>query len=315
MSMRRSSNDTVNRAFQTFLLLFSSAKRKSTAARRDPSVCAMADDAPAFVDLHAAARGGDLEALGARVAAGDDVHGMDKHKRTALHMAAWAGQVRSIVACASSSVRPPPLSHISIPRPDAMPPPLQTEAVKFLVASGAKPTSEAMDGITPLHFACQKGHLESARALIAAGANPKALTHKGENSLHMACKSGSLETVTAILRKKVDPLHRNKKGERASDVARGEQCEQIKHAVLAAAKEKTEHLAATNEGRGGGLEVDGIGPSIGPSIRPSIGPSIGPPKQTKRQIADVENAPSDALAAAGKKTKNNPVLSFGDEDE
>lgn len=85
-------------------------------------MCAMADDAPAFVDLHAAARGGDLEALGARVAAGDDVHGMDKHKRTALHMAAWAGQVRSIVACASSSVRPPPLSHISIPRPDAMPP-------------------------------------------------------------------------------------------------------------------------------------------------------------------------------------------------
>ena len=29
----------------------------------------MADDAPAFVDLHAAARAADLEALGARVAA------------------------------------------------------------------------------------------------------------------------------------------------------------------------------------------------------------------------------------------------------
>lgn len=54
----------------------------------------MGDDAPAFVDLHAAARAGDLDALGARVAAGDDVDGRDKHKRTALHMAAWAGQVR-----------------------------------------------------------------------------------------------------------------------------------------------------------------------------------------------------------------------------
>ena len=53
----------------------------------------MADDAPAFVDLHAAARAGDLVALGARVAAGDEVDGRDKHKRTALHMAAWAGQV------------------------------------------------------------------------------------------------------------------------------------------------------------------------------------------------------------------------------
>ena len=53
----------------------------------------MADDAPAFVDLHAAARAGDLVALGARVAAGDEVDGRDKHRRTALHMAAWAGQV------------------------------------------------------------------------------------------------------------------------------------------------------------------------------------------------------------------------------
>ena len=63
--------------------------------------CAMADDAPAFVDLHAAARAGDLDALGARVAAGDEVDGRDKHKRTALHMAAWAGQV-------SLQIRAPP---------------------------------------------------------------------------------------------------------------------------------------------------------------------------------------------------------------
>ena len=63
-------------------------------------MCRMADDSsPSFVDLHAAARGGDLEALGARVAAGDDVHGRDKHKRTALHMAAWAGQVRVFIFC------------------------------------------------------------------------------------------------------------------------------------------------------------------------------------------------------------------------
>ena len=54
-------------------------------ARSRRVACTMADDAPAFVDLHAAARAGDLDALGARVAAGDEVDGRDKHKRTALH--------------------------------------------------------------------------------------------------------------------------------------------------------------------------------------------------------------------------------------
>ena len=47
------------------------------------------------------------------------------------------------------------------------------DAVKFLTASGAKLSVEAMDGISPLHFACQKGHFETARELINSGANPK----------------------------------------------------------------------------------------------------------------------------------------------
>ena len=85
------------------------------------------------VDLHGAARTGDVDALGKCIAAGADVNGRDKHKRTALHLAAYAGQL---------------------------------EAVRFLIASGAKTAVEAMDGIAPLHFACQKGHWEVARELI-----------------------------------------------------------------------------------------------------------------------------------------------------
>ena len=78
----------------------------------------MADDAPAFVDLHAAARAGDLEALGARVAAGDDVDGRDKHKRTALHMAAWAGQVSLQILPPLSPLRrrATPLPRFPLPR-------------------------------------------------------------------------------------------------------------------------------------------------------------------------------------------------------
>ena len=121
--------------------------------------------------------------------------------------------------------------------------------MKFLVASGAKVGAEAMDGITPLHFACQKARLETARALVAAGANPKGLTHKGENALHMAARGGSLEVVRAVLRRKVDPLHKSKRGERASDVARGDEKDEIREALAAAEEEKRAHLEATAEGR------------------------------------------------------------------
>jgi hypothetical protein len=203
--------------------------------------------------------------------------------------------------------------------------------VKFLVASGAKVGAEAMDGITPLHFACQKAHLETARALVAAGANPKGLTHKGENALHMAARGGSLEVVRAVLRRKVDPLHKSKRGERASDVARGDEKDEIREALAAAEEEKRAHLEATAEGRaavaeegeGGGPSIGPeIGPAIGPSIGPAIGPAIGPPAKPsqsragKRPIAEAANAPADALAAAnGAKKKKAPILSFGDEDD
>ena len=191
--------------------------------------------------------------------------------------------------------------------------------MKFLVASGAKVGAEAMDGITPLHFACQKARLETARALVAAGANPKGLTHKGENALHMAARGGSLEVVRAVLRRKVDPLHKSKRGERASDVARGDEKDEIREVLAAAEEEKRAHLEATAEGRAAVAEEgEGGGPSIGPAIGPAIGPPAKPSQSRagKRPIAEAANAPADALAAAnGAKKKKAPILSFGDEDD
>ena len=50
--------------------------------------------AMAEVYLHDAARNGDVEAINKAVAAGQDVNARDAHKRTPLHLAAHAGQVR-----------------------------------------------------------------------------------------------------------------------------------------------------------------------------------------------------------------------------
>ena len=71
-------------------------------------------------------------------------------------------------------------------------------------------------------------------------------------------------------------------------------------------------------------EDDDDDDAAAPSIGPSIGPSMPPPRhlREKREIAEVEDAPADALAAAAaapvskkaKKANGKPVLSFGDDD-
>ena len=74
--------------------------------------------------LHAAARVGDIDALGKRIAAGDDVNEKDKVKRTPLHLAAWAGQVRDARprSGAHRRVAPPPFPSPS--RPSRSSPPV-----------------------------------------------------------------------------------------------------------------------------------------------------------------------------------------------
>ena len=193
------------------------------------------------MDLHSAARAGDVDALGKCIAAGADVNGPDRHKRTALHLAAYAGQL---------------------------------DAIRFLIASGAKTAVEAMDGIAPLHFACQKGHWDVARELINLGANQKALNYKGENALHFAALSGNQKLVEMLLRKQVNPCHRSKRGKLPSECAKDEVVRVILEAAAAA---KEAHILSTQAGIAEAkgeenADVEGGGGAIGPSIGPSIGP-------------------------------------------
>jgi ankyrin repeat protein len=44
------------------------------------------------MDLHTAARNGDVARMLELIGLGTDLNSRDKHSRTALHMAAWAGQ-------------------------------------------------------------------------------------------------------------------------------------------------------------------------------------------------------------------------------
>ena len=86
--------------------------------------------------LHNAAREGNVVELTKLLAQSSSVQTRDKHSRTPLHLAAWAGQL---------------------------------ECCKLLVAEGADKGAAAMDDTTALHFAAQKGHPEVVRFLLNEG--------------------------------------------------------------------------------------------------------------------------------------------------
>lgn len=69
------------------------------------SVCQVPD--LAAMNLHTAARTGDLEAIGTCLLAGVALNDTDDHSRTPLHLAAWAGHVVRLGACPRPALRRP----------------------------------------------------------------------------------------------------------------------------------------------------------------------------------------------------------------
>lgn len=76
--------------------------------------------------------------------------------------------------------------------------------VKLLIELGADVNSSHVDGITPLHYACQEGQLEVAEYLVTSGAHVSALCDKGFSILIHAVKSRSLPMVSWALEQGCD---------------------------------------------------------------------------------------------------------------
>jgi ankyrin repeat protein len=62
--------------------------------------------------------------------------------------------------------------------------------VKLLLESAADVNAIQMDGQTPLHLACEKGHLDIAQLLLESAADFNAVNKDGFSSLHLACHEG-----------------------------------------------------------------------------------------------------------------------------
>lgn len=116
---------------------------------------------------HSAARTGDVSALEAALASDPDaVKATDKHSRTPLHLAAWAGHLHALVTLCDASAD----LHVA-----------------------------AMDGITALHFAAQQGHEDVCKELLKRGAKVNVKDHKKLNTpLHYAALKGQASLASLL---------------------------------------------------------------------------------------------------------------------
>lgn len=123
-----------------------------------------------MADAHAAARDGDLEALNTFIAAGSNLNQRDKHSRTPLHLAAWAGRVSAEIDkhVASCSYFHQTL-HWSAHWPPTCLLALQAECAEALLKAGCDLKALAQDETSALHFAAQTGRTDVCRILLNAG--------------------------------------------------------------------------------------------------------------------------------------------------
>ena len=87
-------------------------------------------------------------------------------RQSALHKAAWAGDIATIQA---------------------------------LLAAGADVNMQTTRGRTALHFAAWNGHTTTIQALLTAGANVDAYDLWSRTALHKAARNGHTATVQALL--------------------------------------------------------------------------------------------------------------------
>jgi len=85
------------------------------------------------------------------------------------------------------------------------------EVVKELIRVGANCSAKNSNGDTPLHDACQYGHLEVVKELIKVGANCSAKNSNGDTPINYACIDGNLNVVKELIEKIVDVNVENSK--------------------------------------------------------------------------------------------------------
>lgn len=145
-------------------------------------------DAPPPVDVFAATKAGDLEAVKKFVERDPTlIQARTKVMDTALH---WAASCN------------------------------HTDVVKYLLSKGSDPNAKNISGATPLHLAARKAYIGPMEALIFVKADVNAKNDDGEETpLHIAVGKGDVAAIELLLKNGADPNARMTDGTRPMDIA------------------------------------------------------------------------------------------------
>jgi ankyrin repeat protein len=180
------------------------------------------------VDIHDAARTGNIEAVKQHVAAGADVNAKNKYENTPLHRAAYDGhkEIVELLITAGADVNAnsdngtPLDTAIRGNQPEIADLLLKhggkygsirtaagggdIEAVKEFLAAGADVNAKSKYGGTPLQYAAAYGHKETAELLVAKGADVNAKDKNGYTPLFGAALEGHKEVAELLIAKGAD---------------------------------------------------------------------------------------------------------------
>ena len=93
------------------------------------------------------------------------------------------------------------------------------DVASLLIHGGANISSQCSDGRTGMHLAVQKNHLALVKQLLAMGGNPNLAAFDGRTSLHLAIEANNTEIVQILLDAGADATERTTSGFNAFQLA------------------------------------------------------------------------------------------------
>ena len=94
-----------------------------------------------------------------------------------------------------------------------------------LIQAGEDVNGTHESGLTPLHYASWKGHVEVVNRLIQAGGEVNTQrSSDGRTPLHRASEEGHVEVITTLLAAGADKTIKNRYGKTPHDVAKNQDC-------------------------------------------------------------------------------------------
>ena len=149
-------------------------------------------------EMYLALRNGSKRCIDLMANIGDCINDFDEEGYSALQRVCIEGQLDHVKFLMENKADPGRKSNKNIPSPLHLAIKYKhTEIMKYLINNGADPNGS---GFTTLSYASATGQLETVKFLLASGASPTTFTIAArETSLHFAAKNGYQEVVKCLV--------------------------------------------------------------------------------------------------------------------